>query len=430
MKNTIKKIVVYILTLESKIALKRHKPFVVAITGSVGKTSTKDAVYTALTPFFHVRKSAKSFNSEIGIPLTILGLENPWNDTKQWILNIIRGAFVALGRSYPTLLVLEIGADRPGEIKSAVSWIKPDISIVTRVGKVPVHVEFYKSPAQVAKEKSELVKGTKSDGVVILNADDPDVVEMKALTSAKIITFGIKEHADLYGSYISVAYDKEENPSGMTARVDLGGNSFPIVLKDCLGVQHIYPVLAAFAVAHAKGVNLLEVSEAFSLHESPKGRMHIIKGINNSTIIDDTYNASPTAVEEGLKLVESLKILGRKIVVVGDMLELGKHSSSEHRRLGEIAGKVSDIVASVGIRSKEFAHGALEVGADRENVLFFENSIDAGKKLIDIIKKGDVVYVKGSQSMRMERVVEALMAEPEKKSELLVRQEIEWLKRP
>ena len=146
MKNISKKIIVWILKTEAKLALKRYKPSIIAVTGSVGKTSTKDAIFTAISPFFHVRKSAKSYNSDIGIPLTILGLENPWNNSWKWIQNIFKGAFVLIKREkYPEWLVLEIGADRPGEIKRLMSWIHPDISVVTRVGSVPVHVEFYKS---------------------------------------------------------------------------------------------------------------------------------------------------------------------------------------------------------------------------------------------------------------------------------------------
>ncbi len=430
MKNILKKIIVWILTIEAKLALKRYKPSIIAVTGSVGKTSTKDAIFTAISPFFHVRKSSKSYNGDIGIPLTILGLENPWNNYIKWIQNIFRGAFVLIKKgNYPEYLVLEIGADRPGEIKSLMKWIHPDISVVTRVGSVPVHVEFYKSVAEVVKEKGEIIKGLKPDGFAILNIDDDDVRDMRHLTNAKTITFGIKNKADVSVSYPAITYDEFGHISGVSAKIDVIGNSFPVIIKGSLGVQQIYPVAASFALASAKNLNLLEVANSFSSHQAPQGRVKILKGINDSTIIDDSYNSSPAAVEEGLNILKDINTKGKKIVILGDMLELGKHSSDEHRRIGEIAGKVSDIVIGVGIRARELANAAQMAGVSGDNVYFVEDALQAGETATKLIKQHDVIYVKGSQGMRMERTVAQIMEEKDKKSELLVRQEKEWLER-
>ncbi|MEI8337892.1 MAG: UDP-N-acetylmuramoyl-tripeptide--D-alanyl-D-alanine ligase [bacterium] len=430
MKNTLKKITIWILTIEAKLALKRYKPNIIAVTGSVGKTSTKDAIFTAISPFFHVRKSSKSYNGDIGIPLTILGLENPWNNYFKWIQNIFRGALVLLKRgNYPEYLVLEIGADRPGEIKRLMKWIHPDISVVTRVGEVPVHVEFYKSVSDVVKEKGEIIKGLKPDGFSILNADDGDVRDMRHLTNAKTITFGIKNKADISVTYPTITYDDAGHITGVSAKIDVLGNSFPVVIKGSLGVQQIYPVAASFALASAKNLNLLEVANSFLHHNVPQGRVKILKGINDSTIIDDTYNSSPAAVEEGLNILKDVQTKGKKIAILGDMLELGKHSSDEHRRVGEIAGKVADIVIGVGIRAREIANAAQVAGVSKENVYFIEDAKQAGETASRLIGKHDIVYVKGSQGMRMERTVEQIMEEKDKKSELLVRQEKDWLER-
>ncbi len=430
MKNSLKKIIVWVITAEAKLALKRYKPKVIAVTGSVGKTSTKDAIFTAISPFFHVRKSAKSYNSDIGIPLTILGLENPWNNYWRWIQNVFRGAWVLIkNEKYPQWLVLEIGADRPGEIKRLMKWIHPDISVVTRVGSVPVHVEFYSSAGEVVKEKGEIIKGLKPDGFAILNVDDDDVKDMRHLTNAKTITFGIKNKADISVSYPVINYDESGYPIGMSAKIDVMGNSFPVVLKGSLGIQQIYPIAASFAIAFAKGLNLLEVSNSFLSHKAPKGRVKILKGIKGSTVIDDSYNSSPTAVEEGLNILGEIKTTGKKIVILGDMLELGKHSSDEHRRIGEIAGKVADIVIGVGIRAREFANAAQVAGVSKDNVFFVDDAKQAGETASRLIGSHDIVYVKGSQGMRMERTVEKIMEEKDKKTELLVRQEKEWLAR-
>ncbi|MFA6464014.1 MAG: Mur ligase family protein, partial [Candidatus Paceibacterota bacterium] len=340
------------------------------------------------------------------------------------------GAFVLIKRGkYPEYLVLEIGADRPGEIKELMKWIHPDISVVTRVGSVPVHVEFYRSVAEVVKEKGEVVKGLKPDGFAILNADDDDVRDMRHLTNAKTITFGIKNKSDISVSYPAIIYDNAGHIEGVSAKIDVLGNSFPVMIKGSLGVQQIYPVAASFALASAKNLNLLEVANSFLHHSAPQGRVKILKGINDSTIIDDTYNSSPTAVEEGLNILKDVETKGKKIVILGDMLELGKHSSDEHRRIGEIAGGIADIVIGVGIRARELANAAQVAGVPTDNVYFVPDAKQAGETATKLIRQHDVIYVKGSQGMRMERTVEQIMEEKNKKSELLVRQEKEWLER-
>jgi UDP-N-acetylmuramoyl-tripeptide--D-alanyl-D-alanine ligase len=180
MKSLFKKIIVAIITWEARMLIARTRPHIIGITGSVGKTSTKDAVYTVLKQKVRVRKSEKSFNSEIGVPLTILGLPNAWNNPIRWIKNIIDGALVvAFPGNYPEWLVLEIGVDRPGDIARLTTWIKPDIVILTRLPDVPVHVEFFSSPEAVIAEKSQLVDALKSEGIFVFNNDDEAIVKIK-----------------------------------------------------------------------------------------------------------------------------------------------------------------------------------------------------------------------------------------------------------
>lgn len=427
MKNLIKKIVVKILTFEAKLVIKKYNPKIVAVTGSVGKTSTKDAIYTALLPFFHVRKSAKSFNSDIGIPLTILGLGNAWNDPKKWLSNILRGASLTFKtEKYPEWLVLEIGADHPGEIERVMKWIHPDISVVTRIGSVPVHVEHYRSVKEVIKEKSFLARGVKPDGFLILNADDEDVMGFKEYTNAKIITFGVKSKADVVASYIQPVYENER-VSGVSFKADINGSSIPVILRDILGAQHVYPVLAAFAVIHALDLSVIKMPEAFESHDYPIGRMNIIEGKFKTTIIDDTYNASPVAMEEAFNTIKEIKCQGKKIGVIGDMLELGKHSLDEHQRLGVLASHTFDELVLVGIRARDMRDVAIKEGFDSNSIAVFDSSELAGEHVRSIMKENDLVFVKGSQGMRMEKAVERIMAHPERKAKLLVRQESEWI---
>ena len=417
MKKLFKKIIVAILSWESRLILKKYKPFIIAVTGSVGKTSTKDAIYTLLSPTCHMRKSEKSFNSEVGVPLTILGVENGWNDPIIWIENIFHGLELIFFRSkYPECLVLEIGADHPGDIRSVTEWMKPDISVITRVSDVPVHVEFFPSADELAKEKSYLVKALKKTGTAVLSADNERVREMGKLTTPeqKILTFGITFPATVSASDIVFNF-----PTGMSFKLNYEGNSIPVQLKGVLGNQHAYPILAAVAVGLGKNISIAKLVEAIGNHVPPRGRMNLIAGINGCTVIDDSYNSSPDALEEALSAMSKISVPGKKVAVLGDMLELGKFSPDEHKKAGVLAMKSCDVLVTVGPRSKLMGEGAVS----------FDTAMEAAEYVKGIVAPGDAVLVKGSQSMRMERVVKALLLDPVQAPVLLVRQEKEWLAR-
>ena len=345
-------------------------------------------------------------------------------------MNVWRGfLLVLLKNDYPRWLILEIGADHPGEIEAVMKWIHPDISVVTRIGAVPVHIEHYRSAKDVVREKSFLARGVKSDGFLILNADDEDVMYFKEHTKARVVTFSVASKADIQASYINPTYDENKKLEGVSFKVDTNGSSIPITVKNVIGMSHVFPVLAAFAVIYALELNPLEASQAFTTYDYPRGRMNIISGINNSTIIDDSYNASPVAMDEAFRTIENLKVSGRKIGVLGDMLELGRHSLEEHTRLGESAAKIFDCLVTVGIRAKDMKEAAKKAGIDKKSLFSFGTSVEAGDFLKNFVKENDLVFVKGSQGIRMERIVEQIMAYPELKAKLLVRQEPEWLLR-
>ncbi|MFA6094746.1 MAG: UDP-N-acetylmuramoyl-tripeptide--D-alanyl-D-alanine ligase [Candidatus Paceibacterota bacterium] len=430
MKSLFKKIVVGILTFEARLVLSRYHPTVVAVTGSVGKTSAKDAIYTVLSASLFVRKSEKSFNSDVGIPLTILGCPNGWNDPIQWIKNIISGLWLILWKhEYPKLLILEVGADRPGDIRKVSQWLKPDVVVLTRFGSVPVHVEYFSSREELIEEKKWLVTALKKSGTLVYNNDDEDVVKIADSMQQKKLSFGFSSDTDVKSSYDQVIYE-DALPTGVSFKVEFNnGNSMPVRILGGLGKQQIYPVLAGLAVARAFDINMVSAVEAFAEHHGPRGRMRVMPGIQNSVIIDDTYNSSPVALEEALVTLKSLEIKGKKIAVLGDMLELGKYSAEAHRKIGAIVATCADILIAVGIRSEFFAEGARGAGMTDECIIRFGDSVDAAEKIVTIVGPGDVALVKGSQSTRMERVSKALMAHPEQAGELLVRQEGEWGKR-
>jgi UDP-N-acetylmuramyl pentapeptide synthase len=439
MKQLLKKIVVFLLILEAKAIIKKYRPRIIAITGSVGKTSTKDAIFQVVAPGTYARKSQKSFNSELGLPLTILGRPNAWNNPIGWLQNLIDGlSLIIFSTRYPKWLVLEVGADRPGDIQSVAKWLPVEVAVITRLPEVPVHVEFFSSPDEVVKEKAALIDALLPHGTLVVYGDDKRAPELIEKAKGKhIVTFGFAEGNDVRAADFTLHKTEGSMPLGMDAMVETKHGSIPLRVAGALGAHSILPALAAVAVGSVVGKSNLEIEGALKNYEPPQGRMHIVEGIKGTTIIDDTYNSSPAAVAAAL---DTLKLIGkarketnlpagRQVAVLGDMLELGRHSVEEHKKAGAYAKGRVDILATVGFRARDIAEGALDAGMSEKKVLQYESSWKAGEEIAAMLKEGDVVLVKGSQSMRMERAVKELMAHPEQADKLLVRQDQEWQRR-
>ncbi|MGB2580395.1 MAG: UDP-N-acetylmuramoyl-tripeptide--D-alanyl-D-alanine ligase [Minisyncoccia bacterium] len=425
-KQIFKTTVTAILEAEARLVIRKYKPKIIAVTGSVGKTSTKDAIFAVVGEALVARKSVKSFNSEIGLPLTILNCENGWSNPALWIKNILKGLILITTRvHYPKWLVLELGASMPGDIERATLLVVPDIAVVTRFGDVPVHVEFFKSPDELFEEKTKLVKALRNTGVLIVNADDERVLALREKTKAKSLTYGLNAGAMFRATNIQTAYESGV-PVGTTFKLEYDGNVFPVDMRGVLGSQPVYSALAAIATGAYLKLNIVDMIGRLSLYMSPPGRMRVIPGLKGSSVIDDTYNASPVAAEAAVETLKSIKTKGKRIAVLGDMLELGKFTIEEHKKLGKQSGSFADLVIAVGPRAQYIAEGALDSDMSEKNIIQFDDSHLAGKYLESILRDGDIVLVKGSQGMRMERTVEEIMAEPERASELLVRQEEEW----
>ncbi len=428
MKQVFKHIIVAILTLEARVLLMRTRPHIIGITGSVGKTSTKDAIYTVIKQKVHARKSEKSFNSEIGVPLTILGLPNGWSNPFRWIKNIFDGALTALfPGKYPDWLVLEIGVDRPGDIKRLASWIKPDIVVLTRLPDVPVHVEFFSSPDAVIDEKRQLVEALKPDGIFVYNNDDEAIVKIKEGIRQQSIGYSRYSFSPFTASGDQIIYEKGI-PEGLEFTLTHGADAVVVHVSGSLGVQHAYNYAAAIAIGSIFGIPLTECAESLRAHVPPPGRMRLVAGLKDTLIIDDTYNASPVAMERAIQSLKEVRTNGRKIAVLGDMMELGQYSVEAHEKAGHQIGRVADMLFTVGIRARGIAEGAMAVGMKESAIRQYEDARLAGKELEEMLEENDIVLIKGSQSIRAERAVEEIMAHPEAAADLLVRQDKMWQK--
>jgi len=426
MRTFFKHCIVTILTAQARLLLARKRPTIIAITGSVGKTAMKDAVYAVIKNRVSARKSEKSFNSEIGIPLTILGLPNAWNSPLGWIKNIIDGTLtVLLTREYPHVLVLEAGVDRPGDMARLTAWLRPHVVVITRLPDVPVHVEYFSTPEDVCAEKLVLADALAPEGVLIYNHDDVRLAAYATTVRQPAIGYGRVLPTQVQAGN-DTTYYHNQRPAGFSCTVSHLGETATVNVPGVLGGHHAYTVAGAVAVGISQGMTLLEAAAACSDYVPPPGRMRIHAGIKGTTIFDDTYNSSPVAVEAALLALREVRHAKRKIAVLGDMLELGRFSQRAHERIGEIAAQSVDMLVTIGIRSQKTAEAALEHGLSEKQILQYEESGKAGRELQNLIAPGDFILVKGSQGIRAERVVEELMAEPERARELLVRQDEAW----
>ena len=242
--------------------IQKYQPGVLAVTGSVGKTSTKEAIYAVLKKYRKTRETSGNFNNEIGLPLTILGDWQEISGKYFWLKVILISLFKLVFRwKYPELLVLEYAADKPGDIKYLLDIAKPQVGIITTIGDIPVHVEFYSGPEAVAREKSKVIEFLPATGFAILNYDDQAVFEMKDRTRAHIMTYGFGEGATLQITNLETRMDGNK-PGGISFKLNYGGSFVPVRLDGCFGKAQAYAAAAAACAGIIFGINLVKISEA------------------------------------------------------------------------------------------------------------------------------------------------------------------------
>lgn len=429
-----------ILRILAKRVINRYKPIVIGITGSVGKTTAREAVYAVLSSQFTVRQNKKNYNNELGVPMTVLNIDPEifgFIARLRLAVDILRAGYLAFGikQDYPKILVLELAADKPGDIAYLVDMVRPQIGIVTAIGSVPVHVEFYANSAALAREKAELIRALPTDGLAILNYDDQTVLDMGAISKAPVSTFGLSG-GNIQAKDIAYTLNKDKQSIGglaFTLNTTNGSAPAHAHIDNIIGQQQLYGVLPAVAVGLHLGMYLVNIISAFERIDFPHGRMKLMPGISNSIIIDDTYNAAPLSMHRALDTLRDfgrasieLRAKGRRIAILGDMRELGKYTQSAHQDIGAfVAAECADILITVGSLGGYIAQGA-QTMMSSDSIKAFSTAEEAVKALPQMIQEGDIVLVKGSQAVRLEKIVKKLMAQPEKAEELLVRQTREW----
>lgn len=428
MKHLLKKM----LASFARAILRKYKPKIVGITGSVGKSSAKEALVPVLNEKFHVRGNPKNYNNELGVPLAIIGAESGGRSFFGW-LGVFTKAFsmLLLRTDYPEVLVLEMGADHRGDIAYLSKLAPPEVGVLTSIA--PVHTEFLGDLEGVRLEKQTLIAQLPHTGTAVLNIDDDIVRTVSGATRARVVTYGFNKEADVRATQYALHYKPGEDSAHMGTffKILYEGSVVSVALRGVFGRQHVLAALAGAAVGVALNLDLAQVAAGLGKYQAPRGRMTVLPGIKRTTLIDDTYNASPRATLEALETLRKLEITEatQRIAILADMKELGAYTEEGHQGVGKRAAEVGvDLLVTVGELAQDIARGAREAGMPEERVFHFADAAKAGRFVQDRLGEGDIVLVKGSQSMRMELVVKELMAEPLRAEELLVRQGPEWKK--
>jgi UDP-N-acetylmuramoyl-tripeptide--D-alanyl-D-alanine ligase len=355
---------------------------VIAITGSAGKTTTKETIAEFLSGRFRVVKNKGNLNNHIGLPLSLLQL-----------------------RAEPDVAVMELGMNHAGEISTLVAIAEPDVRVWTNVGDA--HLGFFASPDAIADAKAEILERATEGTLLICNADDPRVMARVREFAGRTLTFGTAAAATVR------AVDVEDRGlDGMRARVVTPAGE-RVIDTPLLGRGNLSNVLAATAVAVDGGVPLGDIAAAAARLRPAERRGAIVRLRNGITLIDDSYNSSPAALARALEVVAHEPRAARKVAVLGEMLELGDHSLALHAESGRAAAAagLSLLVAIGGAPARELARAAVAAGLPESAVSHFETSAAAAAAVVEAIRTGDLILVKGSRGTRTDVVVDRLAAE-------------------
>lgn len=351
---------------------------VITVTGSVGKTSTKDMITSVLKQEYKVLSTKGNFNNEIGVPLTIFNLSKEHE-----------------------IAVIEMGMNHFGEIHNLSKIAKPDMAVITNIGTS--HIENLGSKEGILKAKSEIFDYMNKEGKVFLNGDDDLLKTLKNKLSFPICYFGFEDNNDIYAKNI-----EQKGLEGINASIVWDSNEILIKIPS-LGKHMVYNALVAVAIGLELGMTIESIKEGIKKYHASKMRMNISKTKKGNYIINDAYNASPQSMKAALDVLSELKEGKRKIAVLGDMLELGSYSKQAHEEVGYYLAKKSlDYLFTLGEEAKNISQAAIDGGMDKEKVFAFLDQEELFNKLNTIIDTKDMILFKASRGMYLEKTVEKI----------------------
>ncbi len=350
---------------------------VVGITGSVGKTTTTKMCAAVLSTRYRVAQTKEDWNAEIGVPLTLLSLDREHE-----------------------VAVIEMGMRGLGQIAELVEMAQPSIGVVTSIGES--HLELLGSIENIARAKGELIAGLPESGTAILNEDDARTGDLSALAPSRVLTFGLSPEADVRGANL---------------RMDGGGMTFFITMRECTveahlrtwGRHNVMNALAAAAAGTALDVDLEDAVRGLEEFSPPKMRLQPVR-LGDVLLINDAYNASPASMRAAFEVLLALGTSRRRLAVLGEMRELGEASESLHRDVGATAAAAAELLITVGAGARAIAEGALEAGVTPGHVHHTASIDEASAVLKTVMRSGDVILIKGSRALEMERIIDALRA--------------------
>jgi UDP-N-acetylmuramoyl-tripeptide--D-alanyl-D-alanine ligase len=358
---------------------RRYRTPVVALTGSNGKTTTKEMISACLETTFPVLKTEKNLNNLIGLPLTLLNLTEK-----------------------ERVVVLEMGMNVPGEIRRLTEIAEPDVGLITNIQKA--HLEGMGSLERVKEEKGELFRRMRQDGTILVNQNDPYVSDLASQFLGQKVTFGVEKSADVTAEEVRL-----RGPEGTSFKLILEGKEIGITLP-LLGRHFVSNALAAIAIASLFGIALEKAKEALERFQPFRMRMEVIHLEGGKTLINDAYNANPRSMELALETLAEIKGKGRAIAVLGDMLELGDFSEEAHQQLGEKIRELSiDLLLTLGEKGPLVVESAIRHGFEPKRTKVAETHSEVISILKGTIREGDWILVKGSRGMAMEKIVEGLI---------------------
>lgn len=346
----------------------------IAVTGSNGKTTTKEMLRAVLSTQFNTHATQGNFNNHIGVPMTLFQLKHSHEAA-----------------------IIEMGTSGPNEIKPLSLAAEPNIAVITNIGAS--HLEGLGSLENVFKEKLSIVSGLKKNGLLVVNADDAFLSKVRSTKSYKVVTFGLRR-----GIIKPTHLKWNENAC---ASFDIGRTHFEL---NVAGIHNLYNALAAIAVGVSLRIPKTQIAKALSSFNASSMRMEIHKA-NGFRVVADCYNANPSSTRMALETIGNISMHeGRRIAVLGDMLELGSESLKLHHQIGRLVPEMNfDYIIAVGKHAKEYQNGAIEGGLSPEKALYFETTADAMEFLSEEVHQNDVLLIKGSRGMKMEKIVEMLL---------------------